>query len=163
MTTQTTLPTELTGPQLCSLLGITLTHVNRLEKLGAVVKTTRGRYATSSVARVFEHMRQRGAGPNAWNAARTRKMEESARLAELTRMEREGELIRSDAALECWSGIASTVRTGFLGLPKKMANQVVRTRDAGEAELLLRKEVNSILAKLAADATPVNGARRRAS
>ncbi len=111
------LPTELSTAQMCELIGISKQHLGRLERDRIVKKLGKNRYATSSVAAVFDHMRKRGAGPARWNEARCKRMEEAALLAEHERRLREGELmLRADFEIPFMAWLMA-IRAALLALP----------------------------------------------
>jgi hypothetical protein len=86
-------PSQLTTEELCKLIGVTRTHIARLEKDGVVEKLAPGRYSVTSVPRYIASLRARGNMTGRYGEARCRKMEEQALLAEMNRKAREGELV----------------------------------------------------------------------
>jgi hypothetical protein len=71
------------------LLDLSTSHINGLERESMIEKTARGTYTLESIRNYVRTMRKRGAGPTAWNQARTQLMRERARITRLDRFERE--------------------------------------------------------------------------
>jgi hypothetical protein len=143
-----TLPSELTTAQMCMLLGISKQHLGRFEKDGIVEKLGKDRFSLHSVARVFEHMRNRSAGPKAWNAARTRKMEADAARAENELRRSRGEMIPVADMKKGMDLMASMAKTLFLASPSRMAPRLARARTPAECLELLLRENRMILQKI---------------
>jgi hypothetical protein len=141
------LPTELTKRQLCELLGISPQHAGRLAAEGIVVMLGKDRYATKSVANVFEHMRRRGAGPASFYEARVRKVTEEALKLETERRVREGELRPRAYFVESLAGIAHVTKNRLLAVPSRFGS-LIRGK-VGDAKV---GELVSIVQKLIRDA-----------
>ena len=79
-----------------------------------IEKTARDTYSIASIRNFVRDARQRGAGPAAWNRARTELAVERVAVARLSRQEREGELIPVGVVVAMNTQIVSTVRTRLL-------------------------------------------------
>ena len=84
----------------------------------------------------------------------TRLTKAQADKAELEVSELEGKLIPATLVQETWQDFVANVRAKLLGLPSKLAHQVIAAEDYAEAEKLLKKEVYEALNELAEDGIP---------
>ena len=71
---------------------------------------------------------------------KTRLTKAQADKAELEVSELEGKLIPATLVQETWQDFVANVRAKLLGLPSKLAHQVIATDDYAEAEKLLKKK-----------------------
>lgn len=78
-----------------------------------------------------------------YNAARARREEALASLAELDLAKQRGELIPADQVLQAWSGIFSVVQSILLGLPSRIAGGVAgaaTTQEISAAAMVVVRE-----------------------
>ena len=61
-----------------------------------------------------------------------------------------GELVPAADIQAAWLAVAGAVRSRLLAIPTRTAPRLVALKTAGEAQALLRKEINAALAALAA-------------
>ena len=77
-----------------------------------------------------------------------------ARKAELEVEEMEGNLIPSQLVADTWVSYVSNVRAKLLGLPSRIAHQVITVDKYPEAELIIKEQVHDALNELAEDGIP---------
>jgi phage terminase Nu1 subunit (DNA packaging protein) len=159
MREKTGIPREVSTADLGVLLGMSVQGVNALATKGVLTRTGRGRFETTPAVRAYVKYKEglaaarNGSGDYAANRARL--TGEKARLAEMDRMQRERALIPREDVVAHWVAIASMIKSALLAMPRRLANQVYRTKTAEEAEALLRREARQILTRFAAaDAMP---------
>jgi phage terminase Nu1 subunit (DNA packaging protein) len=140
-------PPQLTTDQLCTLIGVTRTHIARLERDGIVEKLGPGRYAVSSVPRYIASLRARSNMANRYGLARTLKMEEQAARARLDRLAREGELVSLEEITAAWSILTTNIRSNFLRLPTAAVPRL-QAKTPAEQFGLLTDLVRQILTEL---------------
>jgi phage terminase Nu1 subunit (DNA packaging protein) len=77
-----------------------------------------------------------------------------ARKAELEVEEMEGSLIPAQLVEDTWIDYVSNSRAKLLGLPSRIAHQVITVDKYAEAELILKEHVHEALNELAQDGIP---------
>jgi len=77
-----------------------------------------------------------------------------ARKAELEVEEMEGSLIPSQLVEDTWIDYVSNARAKLLGLPSRIAHQVITVDKYAEAELILKEQVHEALNELAQNGIP---------
>ena len=77
-----------------------------------------------------------------------------ARKAELEVEEMEGSLIPSQLVEDTWIDYVSNTRAKLLGLPSRIAHQVITVDKYAEAELILKEQVHEALNELAQNGIP---------
>ena len=139
------LPDKISLADMRYLLGLTSGHVNQLERDGTILKAERGMYSIESIPMYVRAMRKRGAGPDAWNRARTRLTEERALAARQARLEREGKLLPRDACVDVVSTTFRTVRDAFLALGARLAPQLHAAPSTPAVQALLDERIREVL------------------
>lgn len=66
----------------------------------------------------------------------------------------EGNLIPSQLVADTWVSYVSNVRAKLLGLPSRIAHQVITVDKYPEAELIIKEQVHDALNELAEDGIP---------
>lgn len=127
-------------------------------RLGAIApegKTTRGHDGWSlktfwAAATAERNLTNRGdADCRNYSTERAKLVAEKARLAELDRRQREGELASIAEFRDAAMIICSEVRTKMLAVPTRVGAQWVIIGTAAEAQALVKKEIYAALAALA--------------
>ena len=77
-----------------------------------------------------------------------------ARKAELEVEEMEAKLIPSELVQETWIDYVANARAKLLGLPSRIAHQVITVDKYAEAELIIKEQVHEALNELAQDGIP---------
>ena len=77
-----------------------------------------------------------------------------ARKAELEVEEMESNLIPAQLVEDTWVSYVSNVRAKLLGLPSRIAHQVITVDKYPEAELIIKEQVHDALIELAEDGIP---------
>jgi len=77
-----------------------------------------------------------------------------ARKAELEVEEMEGNLLPAQLVEDTWIGYVANVRAKLLGLPSRIAHQVITVDKYPEAELIIKEQVHDALNELAEDGIP---------
>ena len=111
------------------------------------------RLAYISYLRKLSHFHKKTGGGDIAEQ-KTRLTKAQADKAELEVSELEGKLIPATLGQETWQDFVANVRAKLLGLPSKLAHQVIAAEDYAEAEKLLKKEVYEALNELAEDGIP---------
>lgn len=91
----------------------------------------------------------RPGGEDYW-AARTRREQAEATMAEMKSAELAGALIRVDAVRAALSHVYVTVREGVLSIPARMAPQMAAESDPARLQSMLHAELHQVLTTLAA-------------
>jgi phage terminase Nu1 subunit (DNA packaging protein) len=147
---KSTLPETISLDELRVLLGgVTVSHVNGLQRQGILEKTERGTYTLKSVPAYIRWLRQVGAGPASWQEARTALTNERVALLRLERGEREGRLLDRDDVRSMNISIASTVKARMLSVGSRVAPSIIGLRSPAEAQAIVDEAVREGLAELA--------------
>ncbi len=77
-----------------------------------------------------------------------------ARKAELEVEEMEGNLIPSQLVEDTWNSYVSNARAKLLGLPSRIAHQVITVEKYADAELIIKEQVHEALVELAENGIP---------
>ena len=77
-----------------------------------------------------------------------------ARKAELEVEEMEAKLIPAELVQETWVDYVANARAKLLGLPSRIAHQVITVDKYAEAELIIKEQVHEALNELAQDGIP---------
>jgi terminase small subunit / prophage DNA-packing protein len=77
-----------------------------------------------------------------------------ARKAELEVEEMEAKLIPAELVQETWIDYVANARAKLLGLPSRIAHQVITVDKYAEAELIIKEQVHEALNELAQDGIP---------
>ena len=77
-----------------------------------------------------------------------------ARKAELEVEELEGQLIPAQLVEDTWIDYVANARAKLLGLPSRIAHQVIATDKYAEAELIIKEQVHEALNELAQNGKP---------
>ena len=141
----TTLPADVPLRDLCWLLACTKQRVDQLAAAGIIKKTTRGRYALTSVPRFIENQRKGGTGPKTWQDVRIALAQEKLIAAQRQRYRDERLLIPTSPAIEAFRGVVRVLRDRMLGLPTRMAPRVHSARSVPETQLVLEEAVREAL------------------
>jgi len=91
---------------------------------------------------------------------KTRLTKAQADKAELEVSELEGKLIPATLVQDTWVDFVANVRAKLLGMPSRLAHQMIATEDYAEAEKLLKDCVYDALNELAKDGIPTEYAGR---
>ena len=85
-----------------------------------------------------------------YNAARARKMEADAQLAELELLKAKRELVSADDVLGAWVDVLSAMRAKMLSLPTKCAPLISTETEIGIIQDIIEKQVYEALDELSA-------------
>lgn len=149
MDSEAELPETVLLATMAALLDVRPEYINELERGGVLEKTERGRYRLASIRIYLRQLRDRGAGSDSWNEARISLTREKARLAELERKEREGELIPLQEVIAVNTVVAARVRDRLLGIASRIAMRVAAARNAADAERIIYAAIVEALEELA--------------
>jgi len=92
--------------------------------------------------------------------AKTRLTQAQADKAELEVSELEGQLIPAQLVQDTWTDMVANVRSKLLGLPSRIAHQVIAMETYPEAEQLIKENVHDALSELAENGIPTKYADR---
>jgi phage terminase Nu1 subunit (DNA packaging protein) len=161
MSRSSNFPTEISTGDLARLLGITSSRIGQLVEERVLKRTARGQFnAAAAVQGFIEHKirgAERAAAATDFGAARTSLMQARAKLAELERKEREGELIPRVQIEPAFLAVASTVRDRMLAIPSKTSARVGMCKTVVEVQTLLRAEIEQGLNEIASMPILVDG------
>ena len=91
---------------------------------------------------------------------KTRLTKAQADKAELEVSELEGQLIPAQLVQDTWTDMVANVRSKLLGLPSRIAHQVIALETYPEAEQLIKENVHDALSELAENGIPTQYADR---
>ena len=74
--------------------------------------------------------------------------------------ELEGQLIPAQLVQDTWTNFVANVRAKLLGLPSRIAHQVITMETYAEAELLIKEKVHDALSELGENGIPTKYADR---
>jgi len=142
-------------------LDLSVQSINDLINRGVIqVKTGRSpinldaaRYAVlNDLRKSARYTRKDGTGDIA--EEKTKLTAAQARKAELEVEEMEAKLIPSELVQETWIDYVANARAKLLGLPSRIAHQVITVDKYAEAELIIKEQVHEALNELAQDGIP---------
>lgn len=155
---------------IAKLLLLTDRRVQQLTQDGVIPKTERGRYELAPAVQGYirflqeRHLGKEGdtgePGEQTIASEKLRKMKADADMAEMDRDKQAGILQDEAAVVRMYAGRIIAVRAKMLGIPKKLAPQLVEMADPVEIETLIKAEVYGALRELGTpaqstqDATP---------
>ena len=85
-----------------------------------------------------------------YNAARARKMEADAQLAELELMQAKKQLVKADDVLGAWTDVLSAMKAKLLAVPTKASPLVATETDISIIQDIIEKQVYEALQELSA-------------
>src|SRR5262249_42042743 len=123
------LPTQVSTGELATLLGVTNQTINGLTKAGVLTQIARGRYDLAATVQGFWRFKERSATQRArigspYHAARTRKMEADAVIAEMNARQRRCELAEVDDVVGVVGAMVLVVRQRLLAMPARVTPRV---------------------------------------
>jgi hypothetical protein len=153
------LPRDCTSTELAVLLGVTTQTISALTKTGVLRQTARGRYDLAPSVQGHWRFKELSATKRAskgspFDAAKLRKMQADACIAEMTVHEREGSLLPVDAAIQIVAKVLGSIKQRLLALPARLTPRVFHAKAEAEMQQILKREMAGILA--AADALIVD-------
>lgn len=83
-----------------------------------------------------------------YDAARTRKMNADAEIAEMELAQLRLKLCNTEDVIKAWADVLNACRAKFLGLPTKLAPVVATEDDAGVVKQLLEDQIHEALSEL---------------
>jgi len=83
-----------------------------------------------------------------YNAARARKMEADAQLAELELLKAKRELVQSADVLKAWTDVLGAMRSKLLALPTKCAPLIATETDIAAIQDIVEKQIHEALEEL---------------
>ncbi len=148
-------------------LGLSVPSISELIKKG-VLPSKRGRSPLdldvcrhayiSYLRKLSGYHKKSGSGDIA--EEKTRLTKAQADRAELEVSELEGRLIPATLVQDTWTDFVANVRAKLLGMPSRLAHQMIATEDYAEAEKLLKDCVYDALNELAENGIPTEYAGR---
>jgi phage terminase Nu1 subunit (DNA packaging protein) len=145
-------PKRISTTALATLLSLNARTIGKLVAKGVLKRDARGVFDTvDSVAAYIAHRESVVAaehGTGDYAKARADLYLERARTARIKREALESSLISVDAVVAFNTGIVGIARNRLLGVPSKLAAQLIGLKTAGEAEALVRSEVVEALNEL---------------
>jgi hypothetical protein len=139
------LPADVSLAELQYLLGLSKMRISQLTDTGIITRIARGRYSLDSVPAVLRHMREVGAGPRDWQAARTQLMREKLALLRMQRLERAGALVPEKEMIEVHSVVWRWVRDRMLAIGVKLAPRLAAESRPAGCQLLVEVEIRQAL------------------
>jgi phage terminase Nu1 subunit (DNA packaging protein) len=153
------LPDEITTAQLAFLVGLTPARISQLVMEGTIARNGRNRFSIAVVPTIVKALRDRSeGGPKTFTEARAKLVKEKARLAELERLTKEGELVSTRDLEPAWLLAYSNLRQKLLGLPASVGASWGMVTSAAKATELVRKKLYAILDEYAAMPVVIAGA-----
>jgi len=156
MSTSTTTMPAYPASTIAKLFSITERRVHQLVQERVLPKASRGNYElVSCVQGYIKYLRERSLGsvdldennPNIANErARLIKMQADKLAMEID--EEKGRLLDADKATRAWDNLIARCRAVLLGIPNKLANQVVAINNPEEVAQLLKKAIYEALEEL---------------
>lgn len=156
MSTSTTTMPAYPASTIAKLFNITERRVHQLVQERVLPKASRGNYElVSCVQGYIKYLRDRSLGsvdidennPNIANErARLIKMQADKLAMEID--EEKGKLLDADKAIKAWDNLIARCRAVLLGIPNRLANQVVAINNAQEVAQLLKKAIYEALEEL---------------
>ena len=156
MSTSTTTIASYSASTIAKLFDITERRVHQLVKERVLPKASRGNYElVPCIKGYIKYLRERSLGsidmeennPNIANErARLIKMQADKLAMEID--EEKGRLLDADKAARAWDNLIARCRAVLLGIPNRLANQVVAINNAKEVAQLLKKAIYEALEEL---------------
>ena len=84
-----------------------------------------------------------------YDAARTRKMNADAEIAEMELAKIRQSLCMTEDVIKAWGDVLNAVRAKFLALPTKIAPLVANEDDAGVVKQIIEQQIHEALAEMA--------------
>jgi hypothetical protein len=84
-----------------------------------------------------------------YDAARTRKMNADAEIAEMELAKIRQSLCMTEDVIKAWGDVLNAVRAKFLALPTKIAPLVANEDDAGVVKQIVEQQIHEALAEMA--------------
>ena len=148
-------------------LGLSVASISELIKKG-VLPSKRGRSPLdinvcrhayiSYLRKLAGYHKKSGSGDIA--EEKTRLTKAQADKAELEVSELEGKLIPAPLVQDTWTDFVANVRAKLLGIPSRLAHQMITTENYAEAEKLLKDSIYDALNELADNGIPTQYADR---
>lgn len=142
---------EVGTSQLAKCLGVSTRRIAALCDEGIVIKIDRGRFDLTQSVKNYIDFKVSGATSKeeqSFDDVRTEHEKLKMRKTELAVRRLEGTLHRAEDVERLWTTMATAVKTRLLGLPVKVAPQVVGLEDTAEVQEILRREVSDALSEV---------------
>jgi phage terminase Nu1 subunit (DNA packaging protein) len=141
-------PSVISKSALAKLLGLTPRRIGQLTAEGVLKKNARGDYNTTVAVAAYISYREELAadklgGPD-FHAARARKMEADATLAEVNLLERRGKLIETDWFILTVTRAEADLKAMLLALPSREAPRLAN-KSANELQVGLKHAIHTVL------------------
>jgi len=136
---------------IATLLKLSTRRVHQLVKDGILPRPVSGQYdAIGCVHGYVEYLKKLAAGSGELTLTdeRTRLTKYQADLVEIELATSRGEVITRKTAEKIWSSIVTTTRQKLLGIPTRVAPQLVGTKSIPEAKELLENAIYEVLTEL---------------
>lgn len=156
MSTSTTTMPSYPASTIAKLFDLTERRVHQLVKERVLPRSSRGNYElVSCIKGYINYLRERSLGavdieennPNIANErARLIKMQADRLAMEID--EEKGRLLDAEKAIRAWDNLIARCRAVLLGIPNRLANQVVAINNAKEVAQLLKKAIYEALEEL---------------
>jgi phage terminase Nu1 subunit (DNA packaging protein) len=142
---------EVTTAQLAKIIGKTTRWVNELTRSGVFVQSARGKYLLAeNVQRYIAHIQERNDHESEVNYHKEKAAHERAKRqkAELELQLMKGELHKAEHVELVMNDMVAAFRSKILGLPSKLAPQLVGKTEIPVILDMLTREVHEALAEL---------------
>ena len=141
------------------LLDLSERHVRRLAAENILKKPEKNKgWEITNVTLYIRYLRERAFGKDISTTdlhnEKLRLTKAQADRATLEVNELEGELIPAQLVEDTWVNYSSNVRAKLLGLPSRIAHEIITIEDYQEALEILKKQVNEALQELSEDGIP---------
>lgn len=133
------------------LFDLTPRRVQQLASEGVIPRAAKGRYELLPSVRgyvAFLRSRIEGEGGD-YGAQRARLTRAKADMAEREAAQMAEELIPADDIEAAWTAVTASMRARLLGIPAKVAPQLVATKNFVEVQAIVRDAIYEALAELA--------------
>jgi phage terminase Nu1 subunit (DNA packaging protein) len=144
--------TNINAADLGKVLGISRASIANLATDGILPRAARGEFNLAACVQAYiQHKRTLAGSDKVGNLTVERSRLAKARADKAERDERveKGELVPASDIEQAWLATAGLIRTRILGVPRKIAPRIIALKTATEAETLMGKELNVVLAALA--------------
>ena len=144
---------------IAKLLDLSERHVRRLAAENILKKPEKNKgWEITNVTLYIRYLRERAFGKDISTTdlhnEKLRLTKAQADRATLEVNELEGELIPAQLVEDTWINYTSNVRGKLLGLPSKIAHEVITINEYQEALLILKENINEALNELGEDGIP---------
>lgn len=144
---------------IAKLLDLSERHVRRLADDGILKKPEKNKgWEITNVTKYIAYLRERAFGKDISTTdlhnEKLRLTKAQADKATLEVNELEGELIPAQLVEDAWINYTANVRAKLLGLPSRIAHEVISIDDYQKALVLLKEQVHEALNELAEDGIP---------